>query len=278
MTTDSSLPPLLLSEGQKLRRAGSHQSFSGSRTIIALILREIATTYGSTPGGYIWAILEPVIMIALLSFIFSLGFKHPALGTNFAIFYATGVLPYGYFNTLSSRMAASISYSKNLLGYPRVTFMDVLAARLILNMMTQAVVATLIFTGLKLAFETRTTLELPRILLSYAMATAFAVGVGTVNCFLMSMSPLWERVWPLISRPLFYVSGVLFILEMMPDSIHGILLYNPLMHITSEMRAAFYYSYEASFVSPTYVFGVSLVLFALGLLLLRRFHRDIREL
>jgi hypothetical protein len=47
------------------------------RTITALILREMATTYGRSPGGYLWAVLEPVAGVALLSLVFSLALRNP---------------------------------------------------------------------------------------------------------------------------------------------------------------------------------------------------------
>ena len=47
------------------------------RTVLALMLREMATTYGRSAGGYLWAILDPVLGIALLSVLFSLALRHP---------------------------------------------------------------------------------------------------------------------------------------------------------------------------------------------------------
>lgn len=44
------------------------------------------------------------------------------------------------------------------------------------------------------------------------------------------------------------------------------------------MRRGFYPYYDANYVSLTYVFGVSLVTMAIGLLLLRRFHKDLMQL
>ena len=38
----------------------TNRRFASFRAIGALILREMATSYGRSPGGYIWAILEPV--------------------------------------------------------------------------------------------------------------------------------------------------------------------------------------------------------------------------
>jgi len=265
-------------EPAKLRRVSARLPFAGSRTVLALMLREMSTTYGRSPGGYLWAVLEPVLAIALLSLVFSTGFRSPSLGTNFAIFYATGILPFQFFIIISGRMAQSINYSKALLAYPRVTFVDVLLARLLLNTVTQMLVAVLIFTGIRMAFDTRTTLEIPRILLSFSMAGVLAVGVGTLNCFLNAMFPLWDRMWSIATRPLFLLSGVIFLYDNIPEPYRGWLWYNPLMHVTGEMRGAFYYSYAADYVMPSYVFGVGLICLLAGLIFLRHFHRDINEL
>ena len=37
--------------------------FRALRTITALILREMGSTYGMSPGGYVWAVLQPVGMV-----------------------------------------------------------------------------------------------------------------------------------------------------------------------------------------------------------------------
>ena len=79
--------------------------FSGLRTILALILREMAATYGRSPGCYVWAILEPVLGIALLSAVFALGFRTPQLGTNFALFFASGLMPFVMFTTVAARVS-----------------------------------------------------------------------------------------------------------------------------------------------------------------------------
>ncbi|WP_430450396.1 ABC transporter permease [Rhodophyticola sp.] len=60
----------------------------------ALILREMSVTYGRSPGGYIWAVLEPAAGIGLLVLVFSVAFEAPPMGSNFAMFYATGMIPF----------------------------------------------------------------------------------------------------------------------------------------------------------------------------------------
>ena len=276
MTLSSELP--LADPDIKLRRVSARLPFAGMRTVFALILREMSSTYGRSAGGYIWVILEPVLGIAILSAIFSLGFRNPRLGSNFPIYYATGILPFQFYSIVSGKVAQAIGYSRQLLTYPRVTFVDVIVARLILNVLTQLIIGCIVLTGIRMSFDTRTTLDLSRLVLCYSMATALAVGIGTLSCFLSSMFALWARIWGIVTRPLFLISGTLFLYETIPEPYRSWLWYNPLMHVTGEMRAAFYFSYDAPYVTPSYVFGVSGVCLMAGLLLLRRFHRDIREL
>ena len=252
--------------------------FATLRTILALILREMASSYGRSPGGYVWVLLEPILGIALLTMVFSLGFKTPRLGHNFPIYYATGLLPYLLFTVVSNHTAQALNYSRSLLAYPRVTFMDAIIARFTLAVLTQCIATAIILTGIVMAWETRTTLELGKVLLALTMSASVGLGVGLLNSFLFRMFPLWQRGWNIVTRPLFLISGVLFLLESFPRFLQEYLWYNPLIHATGLMRDAFYIQYEATYVSTIYVFVVSGVVGLTGLLFLYRYNRDMMEL
>ena len=86
--------------------------FATLRVVMALILREMSTTYGRSPGGYVWAIIEPVAGIAILSLVFVYLFRTPPLGTNFPLFMATGFLPLGLYAGLTSKVGMSIPFSR----------------------------------------------------------------------------------------------------------------------------------------------------------------------
>lgn len=260
-----------------LRRISARPRFLSGRVVIALILREMAATYGRSPGGYIWAILEPLLGIALMSYVFSLGFRTPRLGTNFPIFFATGILPFQLAMQTSTKVATAVNYSRALLAYPRVTYVDSIVARAILSVITNIIIMSVILFSIHYIWDTRTVFLIDRVLLTISMAISFGVSIGVFNCFLTTMFPLYERAWNIFTRPLVLLSGVLFIYEALPKKFQEILWYNPLQHITGEMRGAFYLQYEAKYVSPTYVFGVSSILAVSGLVLLHRYHRDMLE-
>lgn len=258
------LPP-----AQKPRR---HKS---ARTILALMLREMATTYGRSPGGYVWAVLEPVAAIALLSVVFSFALRSPSLGTNFPLFYATGYLPFSLFMGLSAKIAQSIRFSKPLLAYPSVTFADAILARFVLNLLTQTMVGVIIVVGIVLIYDLRLMIDVPTALLALVLAGLIGLGVGTLNCFLVSLVPVWTNIWTILTRPLFLISGIFFIYEILPRDFREIIWWNPLFHVTGLMRRAFYPTYDAAYVSVGYVASVGGILLFFGMLLLSRYHREI---
>lgn len=244
------------------------------RSFSALILREMTTSYGRSPGGYLWAILEPVAGLILLSVVFSFLMRSPPLGTNFMYFFAGGVLTFGLYNTVSMTTASAIRYSQALLEYPAVSYIDALAARFVLNAMTHILVMFIVLSAIVVIYDLTPILRWPSIFLALAMALSLGLGVGLMNCYLMTSYPLWERAWAVLNRPMFFISGVMFIPESMPWQVRDWLLWNPLLHVTSEMRKGLYPTYEAKYADPVYVFLIAIALAAPGLMLLRRHHKD----
>ncbi|GKY88622.1 ABC transporter permease [Sinisalibacter aestuarii] len=249
--------------------------FPTLRAITALLLREMATTYGRSPGGYAWAVLEPVAALAVLSVAFSIAFASPALGSNFPLFYATGYLPFMMYSQLSAKIGQAIRFSKPLLFYPAATYSDALFARWILGVLTHLSIFVIVLTGIVQIFGLTPILNIPALVNAVAMAALLALGVGTLNCFLSSMFPVWEQVWVIVNRPFFIISGVFFLFENMPEPVRALLWFNPLAHVIGEMRRAVYASYDGAFVSPVYVYSVALGSLILGLVFLNRYHRVI---
>lgn len=239
------------------------------------MLREMSTTYGRSPGGYLWAILEPVAGIILLTLVFSATFRAPAIGISFPMFYATGLIPFVTFNTLQNKVAQSLLFSKQLLAYPTVTFVDAILARFLLNLITELMVGYIIFVGIMLIFTTRVTPDLAVITEAYAIIALLALGIGTLNAYLIYRFPVWQSAWSILMRPMFILSGVFFIYDNIPQPYRDWLWWNPLIHVIGLMRRGFYATYDAVYVSPLFVLTIALVALTAGLVFLRRYYRDL---
>lgn len=258
-------------------KAYRRRSFATLRAIFALMLREMSTSYGRSPGGYVWAIAEPVAAIAFLSLVFSVAFGAPPIGVSFPMFYATGMVPFLMFNDLHNKVAQSLLYSKPLLAYPNVTFLDALIARFLLNLLTQLLVAYLVFTTTIILFEGRVAFDLGMIVRGIATGAFLGLGIGTLNAFVYMRVPVWQQAWSVLTRPLFILSCALIMYDGIPQPYRDWLWWNPLVHVVGLVRGGFYNSYDTYYVWLPYPLAVGMGCFMLGLLLLRRHHRDLFE-
>lgn len=251
--------------------------WQSARTIFSLILREMGTTYGRSPGGYVWAILEPIGMIVVLSLAFSLIVRTPSLGNSFILFYATGYLPFSLFGAISGKTASALNFSRALLAYPNVTWLDAILSRFTLEFLTGVTVFCILMTGILMTASTYVILDFAPIIIGMVLVAMIGLGVGMINCLLFGLFPIWKSMWGIISRPLFIASGVFFILEDMPPLVQDILWWNPLMHATGLVRTGFYPTYHATYLSLPYTFGIALISICVGLLFLRAYHKTLLE-
>ena len=241
------------------------------------MLREMSARYGNSPGGYIWAVLQPLGMVLILAVGFSLLLRSPSLGTSFILFYATGYLPFIFYAEITSKTSVALRYSRTLLAYPGVAWIDSILARFFLNFVTSAVVFCIVISGIMVMTETRTILSLEPIFIGLAICTLVGLGVGLMNSVLFGIMPIWERIWPILSRPMFIASGVLFLYDDLPQGAQNILWWNPLIHGTGLVRMGFYPTYQAEYVSVVYCLLSSLTAIALGLIFLRANYKKILE-
>lgn len=249
--------------------------FQTARVIFALIMREMDTAHGRSPGGYLWMVLEPIAGIALMSYIFGLFLRTPPLGPSFPLFYATGLLPFGLYSDLMSKTSQAIRFSRPLLTYPRVTFVDAIIARFLLAVLTQVIVYYIIIAGIVIVQGIDVVIDYKYVAGAICLGAFLGLSVGSVNCLLFAFFPVWERIWAILNRPLVIISGTFYLYDGLPDTVKEFAWYNPIFHIVGLMRAGIYPEYVIDYVSIPYVLGWCSVPMAFGLYFLRVYHKKI---
>lgn len=261
--------PALVPNGRATRRFGSF------RAVTALMIREMSTQYGRTPGGFIWTVLQPLGAITVLALGFSVLLRRPSLGTSFIQFYASAYVFFTLYTTLARTVADSLRFSAPLLKYPAVTWVDAVLARFLLNVMMQVATSVILLLGIFTLFGSPGRIDFIPIFEATALAALLGLGVGVFNGAVKGIFPLYAIIWDVLTRPLMIASGVFYLLEDLPRVAQQILWYNPLIHITALARSGFYVIYTPHWLSELYVVAFSLTPLFFGILLMRRYHRDI---
>lgn len=249
--------------------------WQSARVIAALFIRDMTTAYGRSALGYLWMLIEPIGAIIVLSIAFSFMLRTPALGDSFPLFYATGFLPFALYTTLQTRVSVAIRQNSQLLFYPAVNFLDVIIARTLFVGLTQIIVMTIVFAGIMIIEDTQARVVVWRIILGVLLAMGIGTSIGMINAVLFERFPGWRSIWQILNRPVFFVSGVFFLLDNMPQAARDILVWNPLVHCIAILRTGIYPQYQPDYISIPYVLGIIIVLLAVGLALLRSNHRFI---
>ncbi len=247
------------------------------RVLSAMILREMTTRYGRSAGGYIWAVIEPVAFVALLSLLFSQITRVPAHGPSFPLFFATGVIAFFTYRDIAETTSSAVKVNKSLFTYPHVTALDAILARFLLQFLTQIVVALVVFTGIFLFEDLQPQLDFAPIIMAMGLGALLGLGIGTLNCSLFTLMPTWQRFFNLINRPLFLISGIFFTPESLPADIREYIFLNPLVHVIGLMRRGFYPSYTADYVNFPLLIGLPAGFIVLGLFLLWRYELRLLE-
>jgi len=244
--------------------------------VFALVVREMTTRYGNKFGGYMWAVLDPVLTIAILTMVFSAVAQVPPLGRSFTLFFATGYAAFYIYRSTSDQVSSAVQANRALLNYPIVRPYDTIIARIFLQIATLYIVNVLLFGGLAVMVPFPS-LDLQPIFLASLIAITLGAGVGIANIVWFHLSSTYQQVWGIINRPAFIVSGVFFLPETVPQPFQTYLLWNPLVHIIGLFRQGFYPTYRAPYLDMTYIAGLALFSLVFGLFLVWLFDAKLRE-
>lgn len=249
-----------------------------AQVVYALILRETRTRFGKNRLGYLWAVIEPLLVIGTFAWLMAEGLRHSLPpGMTVLSFLATGFIPYHFFTDIHARMANAVQANKALLYYPRVLPIDLMWARFLLEFSTQFVVFLLVLGGDALYFERLTLDNVAELLLGLFLAAGLGAGVGVTFGALGTMYPVIDRIEGALFRPLMFISGIWFTANELPVEIREILLWNPVLHCVELVRDGWFKSYQARYADPWYPAAWALILIAIGLTLERVARRSDEE-
>lgn len=239
-----------------------------ARVLFALVMREMTTRFGRSVAGYLWAFIEPVAFIALLSLVFAQVAHTPPIGRSFPLFFATGYLAFGFYNDIASLTGRSVNVNRPLLSYPAVTPLDTVLARLLLQVLTGLTVAAAVFAGILAIFDDPVHLRPVPLITAFALGAFLGFGVGLLNVTLFALSKGWEVAYGVLSRPVVFISCVFYTFDSLPLFAREILWWNPVVHMVGLLRSGFYPVYDGYYVSVLYVGSLALGLSVLGLVLM----------
>lgn len=238
--------------------------------LFALVLREMKARVGGQWIGAVWTLIEPLthvmIMVTILGFI--RGVVLP--GIEYPVFLVTGLLPFFLFQHLAVRLMDGIEANRGLFSYRQVKPLDTLLSRACVEtLMNLLVYAFTLGILARLGFSVVPTGPLEALGVN-AVMIFLGTGFGVFCAVVTHDRPRVRSFIRMSMMPLYFASGVVFQVDLLPREYLDWLLLNPLLHLVELSRHAFIPAYvPAEGVNATYPLLCTLTVGALAMLLYR---------
>ena len=235
--------------------------------IWALALKELRVRYKRSALGFLWALLNPLLMMVILTVVFSHIMRLAV--QSYAVFLLSALLPWTFFQQALSYSVESIVSNGALLQKVRVNkavFPVAAVVSNILNFLFSLVPMVLILLVLRFPLHlTWAFLPVPLLALF-----CFTLGCGffcaAANVFYRDVS----HVIQIVLSGWFYLSPVMYSLEFLPQQYRAFFRLNPMLYLLNEFRMAIYYGQMPSPQSIALSLAIGLFFLYIGYIFFRR--------
>lgn len=236
-----------------------------SSVVFALFLREVQTRFGTKRLGYFWAIIDPLSMVIVFSLIKSALADKSMSGIDYPVFLATGFLTYNFFKAVMSGSMNSFDANRALFSYKQVKPIDTLFSRFLLEflVMSAAIIVFICF-GMYVGFSIIPK-DFAMVLLAVIWLGFFAFGIGVLFAVIASFYETFAKIIGFLSTPLFFLSGLLYTVESLPQTARELVLYNPVIHFIEMIHGNYFLVLDTRYVDYEYMMYWTIVPLFFGL-------------
>ncbi len=264
--------------------------------IANLTMRDVTSQYKRTMLGRVWSLINPLATIATFSVIFGLFFGQRIVPgansglTNYALFVACGIIPWGFISTGILTGMGALTDNAGLLAkvyFPRHALVVSTVLSLTWTFLTELTMLTII---MAIAGGPRVLLYIPVVLVVVVINAVFVLGIGMVLSVLVVYFRDVRHIWALFTQIWFYASGIVFTIDVVRAGaktiaehgygwipLLGVFEANPAYQFISAYRALLF---DFTFPSPGTWLNIivsALVALGIGILVFNKYQAQIVE-
>jgi ABC-type polysaccharide/polyol phosphate export permease len=205
----------------------------------SMALQEIKRRYAGTLGGFVWAVIHPLMMIIVYWVVFSVGFKVKPMGdVPFIVVFCCGMIPWMTFSesvTMSANSIIAVPHlvSKTVFPVGILPLIQVITGMISHGLMLIILAALLIFNNISLSFW-----NLQVFYYIFALCL-FALGLGwfvaALNVFYRDLA----QILTVILNIWFWSLPIVWPPNMVPEKYQFLIKLNPMNYIIEGYRNSF---------------------------------------
>lgn len=220
-------------------RSFFQQIWQKRRLILLMARREVVSQYVGSGLGSFWMIIQPVVMITVFWFVFSMGFKvKPTNDAPFVVWLTAGLAPWFLFSNIISGSASVVVAHSHLIKKTIFTSQILPVIKICSSLVAHGVFVVILFLLILLQ---SVAVDWWYLQVLYYLFCLVVLALG-ISWFLSAMYVFIRDVGQIVSVVLqvgFWLTPIFWDIEMMPSKVQFILKLNPVFYIIQGYRDSF---------------------------------------
>lgn len=240
------------------------------RSLWLLTTRDLKVRYSTSALGYVWSILDPLVMAGIYWFVFTQVFGRGVGHEPYIVFLLAGLLPWMWFTGAVSDSTRAFTREAKLIRSTTIP-RTIWVARLVMSKGIEFLLSIPVLAIFVVAnIPNGATLHVEALwwLLAIPLQAALTLGIGLLVAPLVVFFRDLERAVKLVLRFLFYASPIIYGIPDLPPELHTLAAFNPLAGVFSLYRAAFFPE-QLDLVAVAVSVGMTVLLLAVGFVVYR---------
>lgn len=243
----------------------------------ALFLRAAVNSLSGSRTAWFWLLAEPIAFIVLLMWVFTSLRVRTIGGIDMAIWIMAGVLSFLVFRRTAAQ-SMSVKGSKTLFANPQIKPVDLVLVSACLEGFLMLIVAIILLAGAWMFGLGVIPADPLAVMEALFGVWLLGVGFGLVGSVATQLMPPVGAVMGFILRPLYFLSGVIFPVTLIPYPYLDWIMLNPMVHGLEAARLGFApYYHVTSDLSISYLYGWALATLFFGFALHVRYARRLED-
>lgn len=203
--------------------------------IWTLSIHRVKVRYKQSVLGVLWAILQPLAVMLIFTFVFSMIARMPSEGAPYAIFAYTALLPWIYFSTGVANATNSLTNHAQFVTkvyFPR----EILPITYVAAALFDFIVASTLLAGLMIYYRVPLTINVLYAFPIIAVLSCFSLAIS----FFLSATQVRFRdlgvAVPLLLQVWLFATPVIYPLSAVPERLRPLYTLNPMVGIVESFR------------------------------------------
>lgn len=254
----------------------NHENYK--ELVIRLAKTDFKLRYHNSVLGYFWAVLRPLLMFAVLNFVFSHLFNLRGMGNPYyPLELLTGILMFQFFSEGTTNGMHSLLSKAQLVTKIYVPRWTVILGSTVnsLFIFGMNLIVLAIFFAIYGVLP-----SLPAVLMYFFFSLILYI---IIVSFSLLTAPLFVRfrdlsmIWEVLLQVLMYASPIVYPLAMMPETIQKVMLLNPLAFVIHFSKRALIENYFTNISNILYLVLGVVVIFVISFLVYKKAEKRVAE-